>query len=340
MQDQDKDLSEYLAVDEVAVLHLNLSVQWSPRYKAVVRGWCKPYYIIMDRPKYSGRLVHMQKNDSCVVRFLSEGKACGFNSTVMDFDSRIVGPTCLITWPKHIEVLTFRKYKRVRIFAPCQFSLENTVHEGEVQDVSVSGCRVLTPERIMENARIELTFTLPDGVPIEKIHAIVRNVQYREGTSLVGCEFAEGQQHLQSDIAFLAGSLLQRTAGSENAPRVLIVDESDARAMDLRAVFEARGWLAFTTSNSVEGLLRLRMIVPSALLISDNQKDLPGLQLLDLLKTTRGMESVPVFIYGGEESHRVPALAAGAAGFFASNASVDQICIAVAGQEEPEDLVV
>ena len=340
MQDQDRDLSEYLAVDEVAVLHLNLTAQWSPRYKAVVRGWCKPYYIIMDRPKYGGRLVHMQKNDSCVVRFLSEGKACGFNSTVMDFDNRVVGPTCLITWPQHIEVLTFRKYKRVKVFAPCQFSLENAVLDGEVQDVSVSGCRVLTSAKIMENARIDLTFTLPDGVPIEKIHAIVRNVQYREGTSLLGCEFAEGQQHLQSDIAFLAGSLLQRTAGGENVSRVLIVDENDARAMQLRKVFEARGWLAFTTSNSIEGLLRLRMIVPNALLISDNQKDLPGLQLLSLLQSTRGMEAVPVFIYGGEEPHRVPALAAGAAGFFTSNASVEQICTAVVGQEEPENIVV
>ena len=340
MQDQDKDLSEYLAVEDVAVLHLNLSLQWSPRYKAVVRGWYKPYYIIMDRPKFGGRLVHLQKNDSCVVRFLSEGKACGFNSTVMDFDNRVIGPTCLITWPKNIETLTFRRFKRLKVFAPCQFSINNAVHEGEVQDVSVSGCRVITPAQIAENSQIELTFTLPDGVPIEKIQATVRNVQCKDGITLAGCEFTEGQQHLQSDIAFLTSTLLQRTGSGANARRVLIMDEDEARSAQLSKVFETRGWLVFTTSNSIEGLLRLRMIVPNALLISDSQKDLPGMQLLSLLKTTRGMETVPVFIYGGEESCRVPALTAGAAGFFTSNASIEQICTAVVGPEEPEDIIV
>jgi len=179
---------------------------------------------------------------------------------------------------------------------------------------------------------VELTFTLPDGVPISGLRAKVRNAHATDSGTFFGCEFQEGQEHFQSDLAFYVAASLERSSGDHKTPpRVLIVEQDQERITPLREAFMEKGWHVFATPSSVEALLRLRMIPPTAVLVNHAQSDVAGVQFLDLLKAARWVEAIPVFIYGTEGK----APAGSAAAYLPPGMSPRDMCEAVTGRVRP-----
>jgi len=331
MGGQGSDIESLLRVGEVIVLHLNPSKTGGPRHKTFVRGWHKPYHITLDRPEVRDRYVPLRNGQPCLVRFLSYGKACGFESAVFDWDSRRPKAYCRVTWPEDVEMISFRRFQRVDAFVPCTLTLGGEARDAEVRDLSIGGCRVYAPTILSEGSSIKLSFALPDGLPIEGIQATVRNGAALNEGALLGCEFGEAQEHLQSDIAFFVAAALRRTGSDQDeVSRVLVVDENEERITAFRRDFEERGWDVFAASSTIEGLLRLRMLPLNALLVSHDQKALSPIELVQLLKTTRGVEDLPVFVYGGTDAAvSEKARAAGAADCFPSAMETKQVCEAI-----------
>jgi len=314
--DKENDVGAFLCVGDVVLLQLDPAKKWEARYKTFVRGWHRPHHVLVDRPRTKGQFVQLFKGSPCVVRLLSQGKAVGFASRVLDWDSQRDQAYCRIAWPQDGDVVSFRRYERVDLAVPCTVTVGDATHQGEVRDVSVGGCGVFAPAPVSDDASVELSFTLPDGLPVEGVQAEVRSVRRCPDGSFLGCQFSPGQEHIQSDMAFFVAALLPRSEpGQGRAPRVLVVEENEENATALRAKFEEQGWDVFVAGGSFEGMLRLRMLTPNALIVNEEQKDLGCLEMLQLLKSTRGLESLPVYIYGGGEK-KEKAQEAGCAGYF------------------------
>jgi ActR/RegA family two-component response regulator/c-di-GMP-binding flagellar brake protein YcgR len=338
MMDPGKEVDSFLAVGDSALLHLHPSTTWGVRYKTVIRGWDKPYYLIVDRPRVKDHFVGLHRGDPCVVRFLSRGRACGFDSIIVDWDTRRDKPYIRIGWPEACQVVSFRRHERVNVTAPCKLTAGDQTFEGELRDISIMGCRVFVPAVLSEVSTAELSFTLPDGLPVENLQVDVRNIRPVHGGVCLGCEYREGQEHIQSDMAFFIVSTLERSAGETGgSPRALIIDADNAYVGALRREFEKQGWRVFSASSSVEGLLRLRMLPPTALLINESEKDLVGLEILRLLKATRGLELLPVFVYGGAEGAEGKAQELDVAGYFPVSLNVNKICAAVVAAIPPKN---
>jgi len=254
---------------------------------------------MLDRPRAENRYLHLERGEPCVVRFLTHGNACGFESIILDWDTRPHISYCLVGWPESMELVTFRKFQRIDLFIAARLLFENKEYEAEVRDLSINGCRVSASVDVPNDEIVELTFTLPDGIPISGLRAHVRNARRIDGGSFFRCEFLDGQEHVQSDLAFYVAATLERSsADHKTPPRVLIVEQDSTRVAPLRETFTEKGWHVFATSSSVEALLRLRMIPPTAVLVNHEQSDVAGVQFMDLLKAARWVETIPVFIYG------------------------------------------
>jgi len=317
MRFDESEIDSFLSVGDVVMVHLDPAKKWEVRYKTCVRGWHKPHHIILDRPRSKGLLVRLSEGFPCVVRLLSGGKAVGFASRVLDWDSPGAHPYCRVAWPEQLQVVSFRQHERINLFVPCTITVGDTTHDGQVQNLSVDGCRVHAHAEIEEGSPVELSFTMPDGLPVECVRAEVRNVQPRPDGALFGCHVTPGQEHVQSDMAFYIAAMLNRSqAGHEATPRLLIVANDPQNTKALSGTFERHGWDTFVASTSFEGLLRLRMVFPSALLVSQEQEDLGCLEMLRLLKSTRGLEALPVFLYGRDAEIKQQARDAGSAGHF------------------------
>lgn len=334
MAEQRADIESFLAIDEPVLLHLAVNRRTGQRYRSMVRGWIRSKYIMLDRPRLDNHFLHLERGEPCVVRFLTQGNACGFESEILDWDSRQHISYCLVAWPETLELVAFRKHQRIDLFVACRLLYEGKEYDAEVRDLSINGCRVSAPVSVRNNEMVELSFTLPDGVPIMGLRALVRNAHELDTGTFFGSEFMEGQEHVQSDLAFYVAATLDRSSlDHKAAPRVLIVEQEQERIAPFRDAFMAKGWHVFVTPSSVEALLRLRMIPPTAVLVNQEQSNVAGVQFMELLKAARWVEAIPVYMYGPAG---LPA-PGGAKGYFPSEMSSQEMCDAVTAELQPEE---
>jgi len=324
---EDRDIEAYLHVGTTVAFHSNPFRKDAPRYKTVARGWHKPVYIILDRPKMEGRFVVMHENQPCVIRFLSEGYACAFDTIVLDWDTRKHNAYFRIAWPQTLKTVAFRKHERMKAQLPCKLSVRGAECDGFVSDLSIGGCCVKAGPVAFPGDEIELTFKLPDGSLLERVRAAVRNARPAGDDMLVGCQFIEDQGNVQSDIAFYVNARLDREKQPRSdVQRILIIDQDPKTSRVLRKCFEERGYEVFAAPGVIDGLFRLRMAPPDALLVNQELADLAGIEVARIVRRTSGFESLPLFIYGG----RTPGLESeardvGATNYFPADHRMDQI---------------
>jgi len=297
---EEKDLEAYLNVGCPLVLHPEPFQASAPRYATRVRGWSKLSYLLIDRPRINNRFAAIRENQPCIVRFLHNGLACAFDTIILDWDTRQYHSYCRISWPTNVETVSFRKFERVRAEIPCDFEYNNEKHSGIIEDISIGGCRVRTSVSVENDTLLKMDLSLPDGCILEQINAVVKNVRSVGEEFLLGCQFEEDQPEVESDIAFFVTTVLERgEARTPDRLRIIIIDENRTIATVLRNLFEQKGMEVFSAACTVDGLSRLRLGSPDAVLISENMSDLPGIDSVRLIRATKGFETLPVYLYGG-----------------------------------------
>ncbi|MCX5756966.1 MAG: PilZ domain-containing protein [Candidatus Hydrogenedentes bacterium] len=298
----EQDFEPYLQVGCPVTFQSDPSDKAAPRFSTVIRGWRKPSYILMDRPRVSGRFAVIHENQPCVVRFVRDGKACAFDTHVLDWDARMHNAYCRVEWPRAFQVVVFRQFERIKLDLPCDLLIGDDRESGEVVDLSIGGCRVATKALVPAHTSLSLSFVLPDGCPVERVQCEVQNVQPVGDVSHLGCKFVEGQICVESNVAFYITTILERTGvRSADAETILIIDIAPELALDIRRILQGRGYETLIATGIVDGLARLRLVPPGALLINATLGDLDGLLLTRLVRMTNGLESLPIFLYDGND---------------------------------------
>ena len=335
-----EDLESYLRVGKVVVLHLNPHQSPGPQFRTFIRGWHKSSHIMVDRPALESGSAPLTKGQPCVLRFVSDGFAGAFESSILSWEEHEQGNYCNLSWPQDLQIVPFRKHYRTKVEFPCKFSVEDETYEGIIRDLSIGGCGVFSHTALAEGTDVEMSFTLPDGLPLKKVRAIVREARPMGDDALLACEFYDRQEHVQSDVAFYLSSLIERERGGGRAEigrQLLIIDENEDNAASLKRGFRDLGWDAVIVSSTIDGMHRLHATPPVALIVSQEQQDLTGLDIIRMVKSTSGFESLPVFLYGKDTGDlRARALEIGVAGYFPHPFDSAAICKAVlAGTPTP-----
>ena len=302
MATEEADLEPFVSVGCPVVFHSDPFSKEAPRYLTIIRGWRKPSYLLIDRPKITGRYAAIRGNQPCVVRFVREGKACAFDSLVLDWDTRQHNAYCRIEWPRSVKVVAFRKFERVKVQLPCRLKVGAATYAAEIHDLSIGGCRLQTTKPIEAGAKAKLHFTLPDGSLIDPVECVIRNAQDVRGETYLGCEFPEGQVCVESHIAFFITTTLERAGvHTSRGNEILVIDEDPVHVAELRRIFQDRGYTALVSAGMMDGLVRLRAAPPDAVLMSQSQKELSGLLAARLISMTPGLESLPIFLHDARE---------------------------------------
>lgn len=301
-------LEQLLDVGTLAVFQLLAGHDEEPRYTTVFRGWHRGAHIVLDRPKApGGAYASLHEGQECVVRFVREGLAYAFQSQVFDWDTRRASPYLRVVWPEKVYSVSFRRSQRIEIRLPCTLHQEGgSVAEAEILDLSTGGCRLRASQSFGEGSAVRLAFTLPDGTVVEGLEATVRSARKVAESEYLGCEFAGGENEVKMAIAFFVTSTLERrrmdVATAKVGQRVLVIDDNAATSKELRKQFEAHGCDVLLAANAVDGMYRLRMSPPSAVLVSQTLRNLPGADVCRLIKSLRDFAELLVYVYGGAGS--------------------------------------
>jgi len=344
MADPGRDLDAFMRVGMDVVIQLDLSQKWGSRFKTAVCGWRKPVDILVNRPMSGERLVPLRDGQRTVIRFVCDGYALAFSTKIDNFDKIGDNPCCRVGWPREFAMVSFRQFERIKVAIPCEIAVGEESFQGEIRDISVGGCGVHSACYIPEGKTIQLAFEMPHGVALDHVGAVVCNARRLEnGGAFAGCELEKGQANVESEIATLirTAALDQPNRGTSPDQRVLIIDANEGNASALRSSFEERGWYAFTAPATIDGLWQLRTLQPGLLIVNQDQQDLPGLDVARLVKSTKGLESLPVLVYGSEGAGLdKKATDVGARGYFGQPFVPSQICDAaaacIAGDAKPE----
>ena len=341
MSDDENGIESYLRKGAVVGLHLDPVQNPGPRSRILVRirDWETGSHIILDRPKSGGRYAPLRREQPCIIRFVASSNTCSFETTVSSWEEEGQNASCWIEWPGNVNIIPFRKYYRLKVTLPCKFSLEGGICYGEIRDLSMGGCGICVQQEVPVNTVFRLAFTLPDGLTLENVGAVVRAARQIGKDYFLGCEFADRQEHVQSDIAFSVSVAYERErSDAKNAkPHVLIIDGQENNTAALRNDFNLRGWDVLTAAGTIDGLQRLRAAKPAALVISQDQRELTGLDIVRLVKLTRGFERLPIFLYGDDdEALKEKAARTGVKTFFALPLNSAAICEAVVADANSE----
>jgi len=328
----ENDLSEFLQVGSTALFQPGLQPGAAPSIRTNILGWKTKSYIFLERPRMRDRFLPLAEGLTCVVRFVREGAACGFASTVIDWSNFESDSWCRIAWPDEVHSVGFRRHQRVETNIPCTFVGEDgRTGNGEIRDISVGGCRIASDMTFEKDARLKLSFILPGCGPLQDVETIVRRMDTNASSKFLGCEFAEEQAHVGSEIAFFI--TCKRTTADglvSDRPRVLVIDQSHANRGLLWRAFDARGCEVITANSTVDGIFRLQMLNPIGLLVSRTLPDMEGLDVCRLIRANKSFESLPIVLYGEEgDSNSAPDLRAEHIHYFPSLQAVNAICDAI-----------
>ena len=151
-----------LGTSPLVVLHLAENPE--DRYRGILMGLV-PGDMVLVQAEEAPPIWEKQK---VIVRLVREGKAIGFESTVLH---RVEKPVLMffLAKPDNIEVVSLRKAERMDVFVPVDLrhtsksGNEDNTHilQGYMTNVSGGGCRVLTKFPIAAESVIQISFSLP-----------------------------------------------------------------------------------------------------------------------------------------------------------------------------------
>lgn len=278
------------------------------RHKTTLCGWESGQFIILDRSSAQG-LFFTRADQACTVRFMREGEAWGFRSTILDASISETGHLIRVAWPRECARVALRRHKRAMVDAPCVVQHpENGETQGRLADVSTGGCRFCSHTAFAAGSELKIAFKLPDGIAVEDEPIIVRNCREdAQGMSHHGCEFKDPSCGERSGITlFVERSIVRRRGAKQAGKYILMLTKNRA---DAEAVEElcAQTHQALTVSQGViDAFHAVALARPSMVLINAAFEEMPADDVCRIIKRTPRFESVPLGVYGRPGSKRQP----------------------------------
>jgi len=317
----EKGLEDYLCVGQVVLVHAKSVHSPLVRFRSAIRGWHVGMRIILDRPGF-GNIDPLHEGCVCTVRFLNDGTACAFRTSLTNWLTLSNTPWCYVNWPKTYEAISFRKHSRVPLSAPCTVRFNGTVASGTLRDISAGGCGVMTDTTVEAGSEVSLDFSLPSGIVIQNLRSVVRNVRIIQAQTVAGCEFMPDQLPVQSEIILFINQALSRKSGAGAATcRLLVIDSDPASSDQLCRALSGSGCETYSASSAIDGFARLRILDAAAVAVNLQQCDLPGDTIARLIKANSAYINLPIFLFGEPTSDAADrASQAGATAFFPQSA--------------------
>ena len=306
MSFESKNAETFFQVDAPAIVELEPKRKSGPRYRTAIRGWRPGVCVLVDLVNVPELLaMRMQPGQAVAVRFVAEGKACAFLSTLRDWQSNREFPQMWLSWPDKVEYVRVRRHERVTVSASCAVRMPGGPEtEGRVRDVSRGGCAIELPEdsTMERDAKLAISFDLPDGARVDSAAAVARSVRREAGAVIVGLCFDESlDKDTAADIEFFVSSTLERLrAAPSSTQRVLLLTSKLSGEDACVAALGNLGCEVHVVEEPVDAFFQLRLNRP-AVFVAAADGILPGAEVCRVVRGDRFLKGLPIVIYRAGE---------------------------------------
>jgi hypothetical protein len=172
-------------------------------YGTTLLGWKEHAWLVCEWPLQLSHAQQISSGTSCTVSYFHDGRLVGCRSEIREVIILPV-PLVFVAYPKAVEEMHLRKHLRVPANEPIllmradQGGISKSVlpaddyRGGLLQDLSESGCSVVLMQRptwLRPGATVRMEFELPGLGHITNLTGIVKNIDMREGSEMIGIEF-------------------------------------------------------------------------------------------------------------------------------------------------------
>ncbi len=271
------------------------------RDRSMLRGWKQGNYIIVDRPVRKDKHL-FRAHDMCAMRFVRDGTAWGFQTFVLALSPGRREDLLWLSWPEDASFIALRRHERIKLQVPCLLHTEDdAVFRATVRDISVSGCCISgSGLPLVTEARLNATFTLPDGAAIEETSIIVRNQKKGPGNEHnYGCEFLDpGKADQESIHFFLLKSLSSQRSEALAGDYYLLLTDNEETLGRLQTLARQENVNLLTASCVVDMCCILRSSTPSVLLLDVSRAEIAIPDLCHMVHETIGLSEMPIVLLG------------------------------------------
>lgn len=340
MTEKTHELADLLRTGSRMLLEICLTRTTHRRGMSILREWREGNYLTLDRPSEEDHRIPLSFGAACIVRFVHEGTAYAFSTSIMDWETSTEPPRLRLAWPEGVHTRAFRKHERIKLGGRCMVEGEDGHSvETDFRDISLGGCGVFADEELEVGGGVTLLFTLPDSEATNEIRATVRNVRPRQkGGFALGFEFEPGQERLLTEVGLFISDQLRGEEGDE-AGCIMVIDEDASRAEPILQQFRDFGCQTVSAQTMDDGLSQIQAFAPLAILMSHNLDEEHISEMNQKFRAAANSSELPIFLYGGKgtgQSARLDKL--GVKAYFASDCLTQQECrevLAALGKKAP-----
>jgi c-di-GMP-binding flagellar brake protein YcgR len=175
-------------------VHVHLS-GLDGQFKSIMVGQEPQKYLMIRLPMLTGIINKLYEGNRVTIRYMYAGCVYGFLSTVLHFITK-PSPLLFLAYPRTIEILELRRFKRVDCFFPGTAKIQEKECSGTIVDISTGGCKfsidtsdeVRVPPIEVEE-EIDLCFQLIGNSQLEPVLGKVRSISRDWGKVVVGIQF-------------------------------------------------------------------------------------------------------------------------------------------------------
>lgn len=183
----DEALTKQVPIGETCQVEIGLA-----KYRSVFRGFVYPRYLIIDPPVAAGKPAIVPRDSIFIIRFLHDGLVYGFETTLIRAYTK-PSQFWITEFPGKMKSTVIRKSARIKTLLPARLETETGPVTGALVDLSDGGglfCSDNGSAKGLEKGRSGFLFaTLPSGEKVTKLLSHIRNVQLKEGRTLLGLSF-------------------------------------------------------------------------------------------------------------------------------------------------------
>ncbi len=196
---------------------LKLSLEVNKSYNRIdmfLAGWVQGAFVLATSPQL--RSLDLSSNDDCIIRFLKEGSAFGFQ-TAMLVKQQYPLPLIFLKYPEEVKSMPFRKTKRVKTNIQAKLmkqkgEKEFITDDARIVDISETGCLLeVAASKFNEtevNSNYFLTFMILDKSL--EIDCLVRGHKIWKSNYLLGSEFFDLGQDTQELLKSFVGMFTEK----------------------------------------------------------------------------------------------------------------------------------
>jgi CheY-like chemotaxis protein len=165
-------------------------------------------------------------------------------------------------------------------------------------DISEGGMYIYTSESFPKGSLIDTELSLRDGESPLRVKAKVQHIHEGIGFGVMFCGLGpQERKKLKEFIYKIEGKPFETE--KLHMKKILLIDDSDTARSMYKSSLLMEGFFVIEASSGMEGIKRLREVIPELIVLDLIMEDMDGYKFLQIVRVNPEWENIPVLVLTG-----------------------------------------